>query len=211
LSAGDHSGPIQPSPFESFNGNLSKCIHGTKNQSKELTNTIQLFVGTQVLKACVTIRHVTAVNAVSFFSSFNVNSFSDIEEVLSRAELGKPVKGFYRATIKGEIYSCNLYNRQCKRNDCTVCFQDSDGSTQYGEIVTFIEMCEGSKMMLLNCFEVEPARSVFHETSGTVIHHVIPIKDCSALKALPVECLQFKVIRVNDFLCLRPNAVEVNL
>jgi hypothetical protein len=197
--------------WENFNGDLQARIHGSKNQGIELVNTIQLCQGTQILKArCDRRQHLGQSSYVVRFhnkmkylklTTSQSNMLSEMDVI--------PLSGFYRAEKAGQFYTCNKYKRQQKRNNYTICYEHSE-CYEYGEIEFFIECSDGKKFAFINCFEVDHHRMLLHD-SGFVVEHLIPIKQSKNIKLICLDQILFKVIRVGDFVCLRPNKHEVNL
>jgi len=106
-------GPLQESAAfmcESLNGDLRNCIHGTKNFAMELTNTLTLFRGIQVLRSRVEAKNIcpdtlTDRSTVAFCSKVKIAKLkAGMRQVVSGANLWSPYYLFYRAVIKGETY-----------------------------------------------------------------------------------------------------------
>lgn len=199
--------------WESFNGCLSKFIHGSKNQAQELINNIKLSLGVQVLKARVGSKRLRRETKFEFRSKFS-SSILDRKDkmLLSEANLDLPVKVFGRAEIEKDVYTSLIYGRQKKRNNFSICFiRKSGGDKEYGEIKCFCESSTGVQTALVRPFQIEHLKMFTHNASMVVVTHIIPIKVTNELVLIPIENISFKVIRVGDFVCLRPNTIEVNL
>ena len=110
--------------FEGYNGILCKCIHGSKEQGKELVNTIQLIQGIQILKAQCQFTKSGVQDNTAFMNKvkkvrFNANQKS----LISDSDL-QPVSTYYRGSRNKEVFTCKNYKRQEKRNNYTVCFNN---------------------------------------------------------------------------------------
>ena len=199
--------------FESFNGSLAKCIHGTKNQGKELMNTIRLIQGVQILKSRIS----TANPTMKRFELKNViKDFYFTEDqlkILAASNLCRPSVVYYRAFIGREIFTSKVYLRQVKRNNFTVCFNQSSGVKAYGEVLVYFESASNinEKIALVKCFKIDHIRMFHHLEAQFVVQHIIPIKKSDVLQLVPLQNIVCKVIRVGKFVCLRPNKLEVNL
>ena len=58
---------------------------------------------------------------------------------------------------------------------------------------------------------VAHANFFFHRASQTRVKHIIPVEHTEEFKVCNVCELHQKLIQVEDYLCVRPNAVERNL
>jgi len=47
--------------------------------------------------------------------------------------------------------------------------------------------------------------------SGLILKHIVPIKDSDEFQLVPLENVLFKVVRVESYVCIRPNRYEVIL
>lgn len=202
--------------FESFNGLLAKFIHGTKNQAQELVNNIQLAFGIQVLKSRVGMTSSNPTNQdVEFRNPAKGVIFSDREAMLLSAyNFKKPIKLYYRASTKQkEVYTSCIYQRQKKRNNFTICYLNSNGQREFGEIKYFCECSEDPtlRMALVSKFSVDHVRSFVHEETRMIVKHIIPIIMTGDICLVNLNQIISKVIRVNSYLCLQPNKYEVNL
>ncbi|KAK3920652.1 Ankyrin repeat domain-containing protein 17 [Frankliniella fusca] len=200
--------------FESFNGTFAKFIHGTKNQGKELVNNVRLTIGVEVLKARVNNSHLSddQHSAVEFRGKVKKYVFTDREKLLlSSHNVKTSVQLYFRALTKGQTFATSIYQRQKKRNNFTVCYVNSYDERVFGEIKLFLESPGNVKMALIESFKVNHLRSFHHTDSGMVIKHIIPIEKTDDIHLVEISKLLFKVIRINDFVCLRPNKYEVNL
>ncbi|KAK3919934.1 Pyrimidine monooxygenase RutA [Frankliniella fusca] len=227
--------------FESFNGTLAKFIHGTKNQGKELVNNIRIAFGVEALRArtlyCSTTNQPLTVELRNEIRNFN---FSE-EDVNLLHSLKTPVKPFYRAIIRRESFTCSLYTRQKKRNNFTICYSSSSSggkayrrvlrtksdlsdlverrayrsdfvlrTRRYGEIKYFCSS-DDRHLAIVERLDLDHCNTFLHEDSGVVIKHIIPIKLSTVTEIIQLDQILCKVIRVKNFICLRPNTYEYNL
>ena len=198
--------------FEGYNGILTKCIHGSKEQGKELVNTIQLIQGILILKA----RSQSVTTRTRDLSTRLLNKVKRIrfdanqQALFSNCNIVQPVSAYYRASINREIFTSKNYRRQEKRNNYTVCYSNISGDKLYGEILYF---CESSsdKIALVKQFVIEHTRMFIHDDSHFAINHIIPVRESDTTVIVPLENILFKVIRAGSFVCIRPNKLEVNL
>lgn len=201
--------------FESFNGTLAKFVHGTKNQGKELINNVRLAFGVEALKARVQ-RSADLGTLVHPFELKNIvkhYKFSDAEKKLLSAHNTKncSVQVYFRAVVsKSNTLTSSIYSRQKKRNNYTICFKDSAGEKAYGEVQCFCQF-ENKKVAIVRHFRVDHQRVFRHNATNVVITHIIPITLTDKVDFINLENINCKVIRVGDFVCLRPNKFEVNL
>jgi len=203
--------------FESLNGDLIDCIHGTKNHAVELATTLHLFQGSQALKARVEAKNIcpetlTGKDVVQCRSEIQTREISDdMRSVLSGAALQSPYRLYYRAVVKGATYTSVSYSRQVEKNNYSICYVNAQGIKQYGEVYFFCESFDGKKCMFVKLFNIEHQRSFRHVDAQIVVNHVIPVKLSCNVDFLPVDNIVSKVIRVGDYVCLQPNKIEVNL
>lgn len=201
--------------WENFNGLLSQCIHGSKNQGKELISTIMLHLGVQILKArCETKNKATGEK---YELSDKVKKFKLVtqhKQLLDNFNL-KLECVYFRASVNGVMYTSNIYLRQEVRNNYTVCFKNAAGFKTYGEINCFVKVVTADGTCrtgcFVDCFVIEHLRMFTHTESKVVVRHLIPIKESGVKELIPLECIKYKVMRVQDFVCERPNTYEVNL
>lgn len=123
---------------------------------------------------------------------------------------------YFRAKINREVFTSSIYLRQKRRNNYTVCFGREAGEKEYGEILSFV--CSGNpveeeskKFAFVKCFKIDHLKMFVHTESKFVIRHIIPIVESENVILVPLENIVCKVIRVGNYVCLRPNNVEVNL
>jgi len=138
--------------------------------------------------------------------------FTDAEEELLTAAFPEVhISVYYRAKLGHEVYTCSIYRRQKKRNNYTVCyFNTTTQREEYGEIKYFCE-AGNAKVALVVQFDMDHLRCFSHTASGIVLKHIIPIIPSNKIYIIQFTEILHKVIRVGDFLCLRPNKYEVNL
>lgn len=198
--------------FESFNGTLAKFIHGSKNQGQELINNLKLAFGVEVLSARVSqAAFASGMPVAEFRNKIKSFKFSAAQrQVLIANNITGQIFVFYRARVHRDIFTSVVYVRQKRRNNYTVCYKNSEDQKCYGEIQCFCE-CNDKKIALLSRFGIDHQRVFRHIATGTVISHIIPIKQTETIDLIALQSILFKVIRVGDFVCLRPNRYEVNL
>lgn len=110
-----------------------------------------------------------------------------------------------------QVYTCSIYKRQKKRNNYTVCyFNETTQQEEYGEIKYFCEASD-SRVALVEQFNVDHLRCFTHTDSAMVVKHIVPISKSNKIHIIQMSAIRFKVIRVCDYLCLRPNRYEVHL
>ncbi|KAK3908005.1 Nonribosomal peptide synthetase lcsA [Frankliniella fusca] len=199
--------------FESFNGTLSKYIHGTKNQGQELVNNIRIAFGVEVLRTRSVLGTAASQHSIDFRNPIRNFDFSEDMEILSSSGVDKePLTAFYRAQIKHETFTCSLYSKQKKRNNYTVCFMSSQSETKaYGTIKYFCKSADNKQVALVQRMDVDHLNSFCHEESGFVIKHIIPVVTTNRMEVVDINAILFKVIRVANYVCLRPNKYEYNL
>jgi len=199
--------------WENLNGILQQRIHGSKNQGIELVKTLQICQGLAALKARFSSVSPNRERCILFRSSYNDCKFTNVRKNLL-SSLNLQVKSaYYRAVSmpSGEIFTSKPYLRQRRKNNFTISYLDL-GVKPYGEILCFLDCFGGAKMAFVQCFEVEHVRVFSHEATNFVVEHIIPIADSHEIHLLPVvENILSKVIRIDSFVCLRPNKYEVNL
>jgi len=116
-----------------------------------------------------------------------------------------------RRGIRSTRYTSVFYSRQVEKNNFTVCYVNSQGIKHYGEISCFYQTSDGTKMVLVNSFDIEHLRCFRHSEARVLVNHIIPVKISDSIALIPVENIMFKVIRVGTYVCCQPNKVEVNL
>lgn len=211
----ERSGPAWNSAFqfESFNGTLAEFIHGSKHQGKELVNSVRLAFGVEILRLrCCPESNSAFSFAVEFRNRVKHFTFNDEEKsLLSACKLMTPIKIYYRAVIKREIFTSRIYQRQKRRNNFTICYVNSSGVKEFGQIKCFCESSDNQKLALVEPFSVDHLRVFSHSETNFVIKHIIPVIQTNRIDLIKLSAILFKVIRVSSFVVLRPNRHEVNL
>jgi hypothetical protein len=200
--------------FESFNGTLAKYIHGTKHQGKELVNNIRIAFGVEILRTRCLFTTTAASNVqVHFKNQIQYFDFQeDLQLLHSCGVVQEPLKAFYRAIIKRDKFTCSLYRRQKKRNNFTICFHSSlSNQKAYGAIKYFCESADSKQVALVERFDVHHLNTFCHEDTGIIMQHIIPIVPTKEIEVIDLSAIVCKVIRVSNYICLRPNKHEYNL
>ncbi|XP_026289499.1 uncharacterized protein LOC113214374 [Frankliniella occidentalis] len=199
--------------FESFNGTLAKYIHGTKNQGKELVNNINIAFGVEILRTRTFYGTSATQNHIDFKNQIQGFDFRpDLEILHSCGIVQEPFKAFYRAIRRHEKFTCSLYSRQKKRNNYTVCFLTGPNNDKnYGAIKYFCQSADNKQVAIVERFEVDHLNTFCHDDSGVVIEHIIPVLPTNVTQVIDLSAILFKVIRVANYVCLRPNKHEYNL
>lgn len=216
----ERNGPLQCSSafmFESFNGILAQFIHGTKNQGQELVNNVRLAFGVGVLKARNLIPSLYCDQPViEFRNRVQGFTFSKEERDLLSAsnKFKEPITLYYRALIRRQVYTTCMYTRQRKRNNYTICYESATAagisSRSYGEIKYLCQAGDES-LALVRKLSVDHLRTFSHAETGVVIKHIIPIKETDIVDVIDLKNIICKVIRVESYICIRPNRTEYNL
>ncbi|KAE8739088.1 hypothetical protein FOCC_FOCC015411 [Frankliniella occidentalis] len=198
--------------FESFNGSLRQLIHGTKNQGQELVNNVKLACGIQILRLRFNNNpslYQSNAQLRNLVQGFRLNACDFMS--LEHLNLKKPVRVFYRAVFGKTVYTSYIYTRQKRRNNFTVCFLNTSGGKDFGMVKCYLEDSENLKVAIVKKLDVEHRRVFCHDTTNTLISHVIPTIETQEFVAVPIRNIMFKVIRAGEFVCCRPNSYEVNL
>ncbi|KAK3910743.1 Putative formin-like protein 15b [Frankliniella fusca] len=87
----------------------------------------------------------------------------------------------------------------------------SSGSKEYGQIKYFCQAHDNKQVALVKKYAIDHCNSFFHEDSGVVINHIIPVLATEVTEVINLDAILFKVIRVENYVCLRPNKIEYNL
>ncbi|KAK3929686.1 LOW QUALITY PROTEIN: Halomucin [Frankliniella fusca] len=200
--------------FESYNGALVKFIHRSHHQAQELVNNIRLAFGVAALEGRVKKNSTSKSKTIELKNRVNSCRFTNAEEALFTLEFGESackIKVFYRAKVGNEVYTSIIYKRQKKRNNYTICyFNRTSQKEKYGEIKYICE-ARTSSVALVYQFDLDHLRCFTHTDSGLVMKHVIPTIPTDKIHIIHLNEIRHKVIRICDYLCLRPNKYEVNL
>ena len=201
--------------FESFNGTLAKYIHGTKNQGKELVNNVRVAMGVETLRARCLPKPGYSNNPSAIIEFKNrIKGFTlsktEVQLLLTCHKYKDSVEVFYRALIRREIYTSLLYTRQKRRNNFTICYLNSSQSRVFGEIKYFCKTVH-DQMALVHKFNADHLRTFCHDDTQVVIKHIVPILPTGTMEIIDFSAILFKVIRVHNYVCLRPKSLEYNL
>ena len=66
-------------------------------------------------------------------------------------------------------------------------------------------------MALVESFQVNHLKCFQHKDTRLVLKHILPVEKTEDVHLVEINKLLFKVIKVEDYICLRPNKHEVNL
>ncbi|KAK3918139.1 Trigger factor [Frankliniella fusca] len=117
-----------------------------------------------------------------------------------------------RIKIKSQVYTSRHYDKNVRRANSFVYFEDSNNQVRYGEILYFVKDLSSQDMFtLLNLFKIKHTKLFFLEESLYKVRHLLPVDDSGEIIVMPVSCLRAKMTKAGQYLCLRPNPYEVNM
>lgn len=208
-------------PFESFNGFLSRIVHGSKHIGQELINNIIIAQGVQVLKNKV------SEHALSPESIQNCIIGKPLNIVLSETEIrsefltsagtvnqtiqieGNDVLIYGRARIFSEIYTSERYTL-LKTNSYSVEFKIKNAeSKQYGSIRLFFKMLD-NVFFMFRPLTVIHKKMFYHRNNKTKVNHILPIKEKNYFYVVQVKDIDYmyKLVRVGNCICKIPHSMK---
>ncbi|KAE8741282.1 hypothetical protein FOCC_FOCC013204 [Frankliniella occidentalis] len=107
--------------------------------------------------------------------------------------------------LKNRVSNCSFTKDESAL--LTATFQEAK-RMEYGMIKYFCEVSD-SRVALVQKFDVEHLRSFTLHGTGLVVNHIIPIVISNQINIIQLTDIRCKVIRVGDYLCLRPNTYEM--
>jgi len=153
--------------FESFIGTLAKMIHGPKHIGKELINKLQITQGLQILSNKKEIQ--TNLTSDSYLGK-SIQSFKFTEHeryLLDSADiLVTNINVFARAKIKDQIYTSLLYKKINTISYCVRC-RVAENFVVFGSIKCFLTSPEHGILFILEPFEIDQARIMFHRIKSS--------------------------------------------
>ena len=210
--------------FENYNGILRKMIHGTKHQGKELANNLRIVNGIQILKNIVHRQRTESpipncILGKPFFYEFNLDQMEAMQTLrLADYSLYKKAQ-VKKNVLSSEIFETKRRNRrlgneggnEVKSCNSYVSYLNSNNETNYGRIFCFLKNNQHSSInCLIKKFIINPDK-YFVISESVKIEHIIPIQESNDYELISIENIVDKMIRVKDYLCIRPNSVETNL
>ena len=207
--------------FEGFNGYISSHIHGTKHLGKEFVIHVKITQSVAILENIVNAPPADAprmhlLPSVTEFLGrpISVNSLDDVQKAaLFQSTLGTFVL-HVRAKIKSVIYTTKLYDEDKKRAHSFIQFHSQINDRvpfEYGEILVFVIAGNGELCCLVILFRIVHNDLFVHEESRYTLRTLLPVTDSGKLIVFPVDQIVTKVLKVGNYLGLRPNSYEVNL
>ncbi|XP_046393150.1 uncharacterized protein LOC124161042 [Ischnura elegans] len=211
-------------PFESNNGYLLKLLHGTHNQRAELVNSLKMVNLNQVLECKTRVRHETSQHVVEeefkeVGAEVNLEVPVDVINQVLRVDdicdQNTAVQVYNRVKLAGEeIFSSKGYQRETKRNSCTVCFKTEDSIEKYGEVQYYLKINNGQRKTMyavVNTFTANKECFV-HSGTGVAIDHIASVLEYQRNVLVKVKNISCKVINLwSKFICIRPNFLERNM
>lgn len=196
--------------FESFIGILAKMIHGSKHIGKELVNKLQIIQGLQVMSNRNEIQATLSSNSC-LGKSIQSFKFTEHEKYLldSADVLVINVNVFARAKIKGQIYTSLLYKKINTVSYCVRC-RVAENSVVFGAIKFFLTSPERGMFFVLEPFEIDQGKILFHQVTQTKVDHILPIKEGGPSILLHVTNIisMMKVLLINDYICIVPKTIR---
>lgn len=207
-------------PFESFNGFLANCVHGTKNMSQEIINNLTIAQGAAILKnQCLAGEHTTNYHSSNVKKDYELlgstqelKFINDIERgILTLSGLRIENLSIYaRAKIKNELYTSQLY-KITKNDSSNVQVTTNDNKTKYGCIRFFLEI-DNNLYFIFQCYSVIFTKMFCHRQTASKIKHIVPIQDINKFLLIKVKNIKSLIIliRIGNYLCKPPNNFKTN-
>lgn len=201
-------------PFENFNGFLSNFVHGSKHIGKEIVTNLQIVNGVQILR-----NKVAQINSsnlilqknkeITVFNNVSISLLSESERELLLSQFGN-VLIYARATIYCQTYTSEIY-RKIKTNSYTVNVNLKDKSNIYGSIRCFFEF-KNNVYFILRHFLIEHVNIIYHRDTMMKVKHILPVKEVHdrhkfiIINSNDVNFI-YKVVKIENFICKRPNVL----
>lgn len=197
--------------FENTNGILTRLLHGTNKITAELSNTLNLIIATNTLKYLM--HPEEYVQALGQFKLLYRRSLREVPDAARQALLdhfegGPPISIYGRASHGRRIFTSKIYLAEKATDNRTVCYK-WEGLQMYGVIQCFVD-CNGF-YALVQQLSVDEERYFKIDELDLVVNHLIPVKSTDTYVIIELSDISFKVLRVDDYVCVESNHFEQKL
>lgn len=119
------------------------------------------------------------------------------------------VNVFARAKIKGQIYTSLLYKQTNTRSYCVRC-RITENLVVFGLIKFFLTSLEHGILFVLEPFEIDQARIMFHQITRVKVDHILSIREGKPSILLQVTNIMsmMKLLLINDYICIVPKTIR---
>lgn len=199
--------------FESFNGTISRLIHGSKHHGQELINKLRIAMGVEMLKNRAVVLESDRNSVLDGIQNNdvigkNVDIFLlDAEKELLALSGLNNLTFFARAKIRGEIFTSQAY-KKTKTNSHTIkIYENNDSSGKYATIRCFFKTDNNLCFIILQNFEIDETNMIRHADTGICISNIIPVKERNSFSVINLRVIHkvYQVVRVQNYICDRPN------
>jgi len=203
--------------FENFNGFLASNVHGKTHLGQEIINNLHIIYGIQVLKSRVVENNINTIfnktNTETIGTKVNIELLDKATiELLESNDLHPTSLYIYtRAKIDGEIFTSKIC-KSTKTNSFTIQVSLIDERNFYGSIRFFFTKMNlsSSLFFVLDCFTVDHSKMFYHIKMQIKIEHIIYVMENE--RFIIIELGQVKsiehIIRVDNYICKRPNVIK---
>lgn len=116
---------------------------------------------------------------------------------------------FSKAKINNETYTTMIY-KKIKTNSYTVIVKENGAEELLGSIKFFF--CQNEKsFFLLKKLEIDEQNYFINSATSSIVEHILPVRETNNFSLVQIEnitCIKH-VIRVGNFVCVRPNYYNV--
>lgn len=203
--------------FESFNGYIANCVHGTKHLGQEITNHLKEVQTLQFLKnKIIETSSESSVNIINHrVIGKNINgtilTANDNRLIKNYGFEMENCKIYTQAEIFHEKYTSEIY-KMIKTNSHTVQINLKNSVTAYGSIKLFFQTEDGLIYFIVDEYIIDNTRYFVHSKKQVQVQHIIPFTKNNS--SLVIDCNQiesmFHLIVVGNYLCKRPNMLRKN-
>lgn len=210
--------------FESNNGVLTKLIHGTKNKGKELAINLRIAQGIEVLRERVkekqkhnSTKDINIEGKLIHAYTFDEAQMLALREIqLENYQIYSKLKIYkvkYSSLLSAKNHDDEVLNKP-KSCDSNISFKCTNSDVSYGEIFCLLRSNKEVKC-LVKKFDVDDTKYFVIPACGRrreiVLRHLVPIVETNTYVLCDIKDIQCKLIRNQNYLCIRPNKVEINL
>ncbi|KAL7295964.1 hypothetical protein TKK_0003487 [Trichogramma kaykai] len=205
--------------FEDANGYFKKLNHGPNKIDMEIMNTIKMINATYILKSKLNRNQLAPEGNVIFpigtqaKTDLNPQELEGLNNFILNQQLriteGPSVYAYFRAQINNEILTSKRYQRQKKRDNSVVSWNQRKF---YGiiEFFIFINNCVNAVVRVL-LKDSNRAQNIHPQVELSIEELIIPIRFTLDYTIVPLSEIDCKVMLVNDYLYFPPNRFENKL
>lgn len=111
---------------------------------------------------------------------------------------------YLRASIRGEIYTCNRYKRQIKRDNSQIYWKNEKNEIKYGIVQVYFKIFENIFVSVRELVPLNDVSNLGHSNIRFPNLH-IPIRESYCLNIITDKNLIGKLVRIKDYIYVPSN------